>query len=740
MMGRPSKWAVLAVVAVAAALCWLVADSVDATIGSKFKSVSIKGSVTDTHGRPLVGATVYFIDTSLIDLSPITPANILDGTAEAFDEPLEDIVNNPTKAKTLPQSKTDKNGKFAAKKLNAASTYFAFTVPAATDTDHLPGGDVSRAAFSPKSLNKKTGLAIQMSWKVPTDATYIGSSACYTCHGEGSKADVTSNKHHGHALMFHKPGQDTATQNSASHVGASWNELASKFTPATAYNKPLSGSTVETLYFQEFDTKQSNKFVIYENTPGTKVDPTTGKAGDVWLKAYLWQSGTTTNANYFITLENTMNKADPNNFVTLNVPATMGGYIRQRLLVNVPGLKGAYKFISYQALTGSASQGNMNNYDRARKVFAEGGTGGGSITDFYTPNATPSKSVIKVSATANTLGGTLAANLSGVSCAICHLGAGSYRSFIDPTTNEKLAHTVSDPNGVIDLGGDGSLQDVGISCEQCHGAGSKHREENLKTITAPAPAKKGAKTQPADTTGKFIVNPGMLGADRASLICGRCHQEGGGQNDEEANFAPPGISRAEFLTSYVKPTTKGTPTSRLWQDGVHEKGGHQSLTYSNYLLSKHSRNTKRMVACDDCHDAMGDSPFRYGLVGDPDDSQGGLCNQCHTDIDVTKHVPEKTGAAMMGTGMKCINCHMERTGRGGAGRPGLLLGTPSGVSSDANLEYWEGDQSAHIWKPVPHKFNAGVAGQQPGLAMPIPYTNSCGTCHDASKLQFQAPQ
>jgi hypothetical protein len=66
----------------------------------------------------------------------------------------------------------------------------------------------------------------------------------------------------------------------------------------------------------------------------------------------------------------------------------------------------------------------------------------------------------------------------------------------------------------------------------------------------------------------------------------------------------------------------------------------------------------------------------------------------------------------------------------------LLLGTPTGITTDANITYWEGDQSAHNWF-VPRKFDPGIAGVVPGSAMPSPYTNSCGTCHDASKLPFQ---
>ena len=111
-------------------------------------------------------------------------------------------------------------------------------------------------------------------------------------------------------------------------------------------------------------------------------------------------------------------------------------------------------------------------------------------------------------------------------------------------------------------------------------------------------------------------------------------------------------------------------------------------------------------------------------------------------IFVVKYNPAgvEQSFAMAGAGTACRNCHMPRTGKAGAGRAGLLLGTPTGLSSDANITYWEGDQAGHVFKPVAHKFDPGIAGVRPGLAMPTPYTNSCGTCHDASKLQYQAPR
>jgi hypothetical protein len=704
----------------------------------KPKYLNLKGVVTDSHNRPVSGAKVYLIDSSTIDTTTITPMDILSGVAEAYDEPLEDIINNPDKVKTLPQATTDSSGRYAFKKIRSDLFYYGFVMPASSDTEHLPGGDASRIAISPNAIGK-SGLQIRLSWNTPSDATYIGTTACYVCHGPGTKADVTSNKRHGHSLMFRKPGQDSANQNAAGHP-SSWTDFVNKFTLATDYKTPVPPATsIETLYFQEYDANQSNKFIIYENTPGANIDPTTGKKGDIWVKAYLWY---TASGQYNVTLENKINPSDPNNLETFNVALTMGGYLRQRLLLNVPGLQGLYKFISFQAFTGSASQGRMSNYDRTRKPFVEGGPGGGGFSDFFDPK----KKLLTPFSSFSTK--------SNASCAICHIGAGTERQYKNPNTGETLGVTVNDPNGVYDLGGTGSPQEMGINCEQCHGPGSRHRDANLATITAPPPTPtKGKKTPPVtDTTGKYIVNPKLLGNDRSSLICGRCHQEGS-PIDGYNNFPPPGISRATYLASYA--SEKGTPLSRLWPDNRFEKGGHQSLTYSNFLLSKHYRNSRQLLACDDCHDSMGDvapdgNTYRYFLKGDPNDSttMSSLCMKCHA-IDVSSHVSAKTGSAMMGESMKCIDCHMARTGKGGAGRPGLLLGTPTGVSTDANIVYWENDQSSHIWE-VPRKFDPGVAGQLPGglptssppairEAMPIPYTNSCGTCHDASKLQFQAP-
>ena len=42
------------------------------------------------------------------------------------------------------------------------------------------------------------------------------------------------------------------------------------------------------------------------------------------------------------------------------------------------------------------------------------------------------------------------------------------------------------------------------------------------------------------------------------------------------------------------------------------------------------------------------------------------------------------------------------------------------------------DITSHLFD-VPRKTNKAVKGVEPGKAMPIPYTNACGACHEADK-------
>lgn len=672
-----------------------IGDEVQATSAvskavAKVKTKSIKGSVTDSQGRILVGATVYFIDTNLLDLTPITAEEQVDRSAEDRDEPLEDIIRDDVKRAALPFAVTDKKGRFKAKL--PVVRHFAYVEP--NNPDYLPGGSVSRTAFLPTSLPKKTGLAIQVSWEVPEDATYIGSTACLVCHDGGLASDQRGWGGHGHALMYTRASGPTAIQDFSKHPG--WDAFADKFLPAADF----SGGTK--IFLTDYDKTQSRRFILKEGSAGTST---------VFFTLYLWKDSNDGNKSK-VTIESAAASGDAGTINTYEAVGFLGGYIRQRVLLKIePTRLGFFRGFQLQAIPGSASQGLDLNFDRNKKPFAESGSGGGGIRDLLDETgATPKQKLPS------------AVTKSSISCAQCHNGVG-YQT--NKTVNgETLFTTVGDPNGVFATGeaSDG-LQDLGVTCEQCHGPGSRHREEALLPDTIVS------KKLTISHKGKHIVQPDLLSVGRASLICGRCHST----VETTSPWPKAGSSRADFMD-----TLSEHGPENLWADGIHEKGGHHGMTYTNYLQSVHYRNDRLLVACFDCHGLHGETDFKYGLKADPDDSAAGLCQSCHMK-DIRQHMEDKTGDDMKGLSTKCYECHMTRTGTGGAGKPGLFNGTPTGTATDVDVVYWMGDQASHVWD-VPSKMGVGVANTKPALAMPTPYTNNCGTCHDATALPFLPPE
>ena len=75
---------------------------------------------------------------------------------------------------------------------------------------------------------------------------------------------------------------------------------------------------------------------------------------------------------------------------------------------------------------------------------------------------------------------------------------------------------------------------------------------------------------------------------------------------------------------------------------------------------------------------------------------------------------------------------------GDAGAYGRFIKIPpyKDAAEEEKSAYWEGNINSHTFK-VLLKTNVGVRGLSPGRAMPIPYTNSCGTCHIVAELPFK---
>jgi predicted CXXCH cytochrome family protein len=292
-----------------------------------------------------------------------------------------------------------------------------------------------------------------------------------------------------------------------------------------------------------------------------------------------------------------------------------------------------------------------------------------------------------------------------IQCASCHYNGYS----LTPTVGGGfVAGAANDPHGEADIDGDGMPNELNIGCENCHGPGSAHVR---------APARK---------RGSTIVNPRKLAAERAMVICNQCHSrpQGTMKSDQPINkdnrMLTPGISRNDYLVNHT--SREDAAQSDFWADGVHSKSHHQQGT--DLVRSKKYINGTQMVTCADCHDPHGKSAVKHQLKMEVRDAKNTLCASCHKAVDTKAHTAKAVGVAH--EDINCVSCHMTKTMLTGAG-----LG--KGLEGKDGKNYWMNDITSHLFD-VPRKTNKAVQGAAPGAAMPIPYTNACGSCHDAGKL------
>ncbi|RPJ20835.1 MAG: hypothetical protein EHM35_18975, partial [Planctomycetaceae bacterium] len=291
-------------------------------------------------------------------------------------------------------------------------------------------------------------------------------------------------------------------------------------------------------------------------------------------------------------------------------------------------------------------------------------------------------------------------------CASCH-----YTGYSLAVTagGDFVANAVDDPNGEADIDGDGTPNELNVGCETCHGPGSDHVK---------SPKNKKAAT---------IVSPAKLASERATVICNQCHSRPQGylKNDQpvskENRMLIPGTSRNDYLTNYT--TREDAAQTDFWPDGFHSKAHHQQGT--DLVRSKHYFNGKQILSCYSCHDPHGKKDIKHQLKMEARDAKNSLCASCHKDVSVKAHTQQKVGFEH-GMEIYCIDCHMTRTMQSGAG-----LG--KGLTRKDGQNYWVNDITSHLFD-VPRKDNKGVKGVDPGKAMPIPYTNACGTCHNVDNL------
>jgi len=648
----------------------------DSDNGGSGQSQVFQGSVVGPDGGGVASATVYLVPTDMINTAAITPADILAGTAEDRDEPLEDLV--AASGSTFQREVTDADGEFRFKTVDDGK-YFVYVEPDAADTEHLPGGNLCRSSMAAVEL-RGLDTMIEITSSPPAGATYIGMSTCLSCH-----PTYATEKTLAHRLGFRVPGQSSMLQDTSEHPEI--DEGLELFLDAAAYT----GGTP--VYFSDYDSTKG-----FDDFRATLTDPS--PTYDVSAILWLWRD--TADDTYKITIENVGNPGDPNNFAEREVALTYGGAVyKQRYMIKWPGRNGLYPLLQYQ------TAGDDSIYERSRKQFRD------YHLDFYwDDNGTPAL------ITDDVISDPLPTRTIERNCMGCH--APNYTQFTDGVTGEVLCDSVEDPEGEYDIDGDGFLNDLNVGCESCHGPGSEH-----------------AAGMGAD--GRYLVLPELLSPSREVMLCNRCHdrQIGNGtiMNDHPLNpadeFPPPGISRADFLADYV--TRKGPDVGNYWPDFTHSKSHHQQGP--DFLRAAHYRNDRELLSCSDCHDMHGGTGFESALVADPNAADSPLCMKCHEPqiVSTAVHTEAILGVAHGGFIASCVDCHMTKTAKTGAGNYGQLLAAPTGTDADADTTYFENDITSHLFDVIP---KSAVQGETPGTAMPVPYTNACGTCHDASDLKF----
>nr|WP_294577481.1 tetratricopeptide repeat protein [uncultured Rhodopila sp.] len=179
--------------------------------------------------------------------------------------------------------------------------------------------------------------------------------------------------------------------------------------------------------------------------------------------------------------------------------------------------------------------------------------------------------------------------------------------------------------------------DVDVSCEACHGPGSRHVARAQKPGSGDVRLGLTNRLKPADT-GRWEMDPQTGIARRSAKLvsteidtCAACHA----RRSVIAPAPPPG---GPFLDSFLP---------ALLEPGMYHADGQIDGEVFEYGSFLQSRMYQAGVTCSNCHE-----PHSAKLRAEGN----GLCAQCHlpAKFDVSEHTHHQAGS----TGAQCVNCHM----------------------------------------------------------------------------------
>jgi predicted CXXCH cytochrome family protein len=207
--------------------------------------------------------------------------------------------------------------------------------------------------------------------------------------------------------------------------------------------------------------------------------------------------------------------------------------------------------------------------------------------------------------------------------------------------------------------------ELGISCEACHGPGSRHVELQLQQKDQPA-----AITAAATVTKEEIVHPKKLDPVRAAQVCGFCHsmkwidraeawrQHGfrfrPGDDLEQTTpiIQPARVDEIAGLREFLG-RNPDLLNDYFWPDGMVRVSGRE---YNGLLESPCYKGGKfSCLSCHSMHESEPDDQLARHRTGND------ACLQCHESLREDSQQVAHTRHSAGSSGSQCYNCHMPHT-------------------------------------------------------------------------------
>jgi hypothetical protein len=605
--------------------------------------LGLVGEVVDTAGELLGSGRVVLVPADEVralaeaplDLS-LAPAAL---AAALDDEPLEDVID--ARGASLESAEVDARGRYRFTTLRDGDSFLVF-VPAADDTSHLPSMDATRLPRGAAAL-RGGRLDLRVSCTPSSEARYVGSTPCLTCHGRHDSLASA------HALTLRRPGQSSYFQDTRA---------------APRIDEALEAFREErTLTFYDCAARDDALplCAVSETAP-------TDTARIAFTAQLRHEAGA-----YRIEL----------------VGADGSGRTSYPLLLTIGGALSYQQFVTRIALPG----GGFSHFVLPLSYQLAGSDDRASYRDFRWVAYRPED---WFDLDQRALREPELPRAFDRECAGCHVTGVSLQG--DATVGF-LASAAPERDGILDLDGDGRLEQLSVSCESCHGPGSEHIER--------APR------------GLAIVSPRLLTPERQALLCGACHSNPRGKDgalaplDAEGHMPRPGERRQSYLRDHV--SRADASEADLFASGDSR---HARQQYTDFVRSPKYRSGALLVTCSDCHAPHREEEQPASLWRAPTDE--GACTACHAEpADIHAHALAKVEfdhvRAVDQDELSCVACHMVKTAAGGA-RPLALVDE----SSLPVVEYTRGDRTSHRFAFV---------GREAAREQPVAATERCAFCH-----------